>query len=421
MMARQDDGKGNDRGDREIPVHDPGVVRGPALAAMRRLWVQGNDEFGRLARSRAADDPVTIHDLDGRPLFYDFELADDEGPAGFVRAAASPGIGTPLVAAHLRPRSWDPDSATKAAQKVVRDEYGARRITGTELVCYSYPKIGVRVTFDAPNRKGAQAIIDVSDGLPVRTLGADELEGSTAYSYYAEIVRPGLDRRLRRWAGAEEDVDRLRRAAPKLAEVDEPLDEGDRTRLADALVTDISDIAIVAWPLSTTRVIRFGPRCGPHECFELYAQQTNVFCAVATGQMILDFYRWYHTQDQIAAAMSTGPSGTGNPEQVVGYESLSNGCLDATYDTSAAWSEAKAEIDANRPLKSGIPGHARACAGYQRIWTWWGWSFDRYLKIYDPWPWNADICAGGDIEWEDWDAVTHTNWITVRLRTTNHA
>ena len=49
------------------------------------------------------------------------------------------------------------------------------------------------------------------------------------------------------------------------------------------------------FPFSSQKVIRFGPRCSPHECFELYAQQTNVYCAVATGQMILDFYRWYFT------------------------------------------------------------------------------------------------------------------------------
>jgi hypothetical protein len=38
----------------------------------------------------------------------------------------------------------------------------------------------------------------------------------------------------------------------------------------------------------------------------------------------------------------------------------------------------------------------------------------RWLRIYDPWPWNADICAGGQIVWEDWDAVNHTNFIYVR-------
>jgi len=68
--------------------------------------------------------------------------------------------------------------------------------------------------------------------------------------------------------------------------------------------------------------------------------------------------------------MSTGAPGTSNPNQVAGYESLSNKCLTATYDSSADWSEAKAEIDPNRPVKSGIPGHSRACAGWKRQNIW---------------------------------------------------
>ena len=131
--------------------------------------------------------------------------------------------------------------------------------------------------------------------------------------------------------------------------------------------------------------------------------------------MILDFYRYHFTQDQIAAAMGTGAGGTTNPGQVNGYHSLSNNGVVATYDTSADWAEAKAEIDANRPVKSGIPGHARACAGWMRQNIFLvGQSPRRWLKIYDPWPWNADICQGGAVVWEDWESVTHTNFIYVR-------
>jgi hypothetical protein len=89
-------------------------------------------------------------------------------------------------------------------------------------------------------------------------------------------------------------------------------------------------------------------------------------------------------------------------------------------DESADFAEARAEIDANRPFKSGIPGHARVGAGYERSWSWSMLGFDRSLLVYDPWPWNADICDGGAITWEDWDTVNHTNFIYVRHRTTTH-
>jgi len=81
-----------------------------------------------------------------------------------------------------------------------------------------------------------------------------------------------------------------------------------------------------------------------------------------------------------------------------GYDSLSNGCLDATYDNAAVWAEAKTEIDANRPLKSGIPGLARACSGWKRQnLTLIGGTATKWLQMHDPWPWNADICQGGAV------------------------
>lgn len=138
--------------------------------------------------------------------------------------------------------------------------------------------------------------------------------------------------------------------------------------------------------------------------------------------MILDFYRRYFTQDDIAVAMSTGPYGTTLSGQENGYESLSNGCLSAGHDYNPTWAKGKAEIDANRPLKSGVPGHARACSGWMRMNVFWlpGMT-QRWLRIYDPWPWNADICAGGAVYWENWEAQTHTNFCYVRHSTTQHA
>lgn len=173
----------------------------------------------------------------------------------------------------------------------------------------------------------------------------------------------------------------------------------------------------IVMPWYSSKTIRFSPRCNTPESFELYAQKTNVYCAVATGQMILDFYKYHYTQNQIATAMGTGSGGTSNSGQVNGYESLSKNCLNATYDNTANWYEARNEINANRPLKSGVPGHARACAGWrqQRIWII-GQQPKRWLKIYDPSPWNADICKGGRVYWENWNAITHTNFIYLRHR-----
>ena len=50
--------------------------------------------------------------------------------------------------------------------------------------------------------------------------------------------------------------------------------------------------------------------------------------------------------------MGTGPYGTTGSGMINGLKSLSRNCLDAVWDGSASYSEAKAEIDANRPVGS---------------------------------------------------------------------
>src|SRR5262245_54500522 len=119
-----------------------------SIARVRSLWVQGNDDLGRLALAEPEAEPVVIHDLAGPPLFYDFELADDEGEAGVVRAAASAAIGTPFVSAQIGPRGWSPREAIRDAEKTVATEHKGAKVTGSRLVCYCYPKIGVEVGFD---------------------------------------------------------------------------------------------------------------------------------------------------------------------------------------------------------------------------------------------------------------------------------
>jgi hypothetical protein len=50
----------------------------------------------------------------------------------------------------------------------------------------------------------------------------------------------------------------------------------------------------------------------------------NDYCAVATCQMILWYYRYYYTQNQIAPALGYSAGGGCPSDQSTGYESLSN-------------------------------------------------------------------------------------------------
>lgn len=373
-----------------------------AVLAVRQAAASGVDDFEGWDRAEVDPDPIQIDDLGGQALFYDFTVAD----VGVVRAAANSLVGSPVVSLQLGTHAWSPreamDRASKAASARLEQDAVA-----TSLVCYSYPKIGVRVEHtDREGDRRAQ-LLDVADQRPIEVFGADEPEGLTSYSFLGEAAR-AAPTRLRRFAAATTELEAWNEAAPEVTE-GRPID------LAVVRSLLLKEVSLAYFPLYSWNTVRYAPRCARPEVFQLYAQQTNVFCAVATGQMILDFYKYHFSQNAIATAMSTGSGGTSNSGQVTGYESLSGNGLTAVYDTSASWAEAKAEIDANRPIKSGIPGHARAVAGWKRHnISLVGSTPSRWLKVYDPWPWNADICDGGAVYWEDWDAVTHTNWIKVQ-------
>lgn len=381
-----------------------------ALMAYRRAWAANIDGFKNLATAELDPEPLLIYDLNGDPLFFEFSAMDGNQQAGRMKTCANKNLGTPVMTVELGPRKWDPSKGIERAKKQAQELFPKARIEDTELVCYSYPKIGVRVDLVEPQQQEVSVIFDVADGSQVTRFGNDELEGQTAWSYLDSLAPRKIEENVALWELRDQEREAAQKKAPKL--LARGYTSTEAVKIKDTLVVKSPYLYL---PFYSSKVLRFSPRCNTHECFELYAQQTNVYCAVATGQMILDFYRYHYDQDDIATAMSTGAGGTTNPNQVAGYESLSNNGLDATFDNTADWNEAKAEIDANRPLKSGIPGHARACAGWKRqnIWVI-NQPAQKWLQIYDPWPWNENICDGGAVYWEDWSAVTHTNFIYVR-------
>jgi hypothetical protein len=388
-----------------------------ALMTARRSWVGGADGIRDWGSANFDPEPLVIYDLNGEPLFYEFSVRQKRRQVGRIKAAASRLVGSGVVTLEQGARRWDPDTAIKVALKRVKKDYPDREVAGQDFVCYCYPKIGVRLELAGSNRRKNQSVIyDASDGQQVKSYDDAGLEGLSAYSFLDNLSLEDGEARLKRFDNEEEELEAARKTTPRLFEPNFERGDLDKLKAEFTLVSDY-----IAIPFYSSKVVKYGPRCSPHECFMLYAQQTDVYCAVATGQMILDFYRRYFDQDDIAAAMSTGAGGTSNPGQVAGYESLSNGCLNATYDSSADWNDAKAEIDANRPLKSGIPHHARACTGWKRqnIWIT-GTQPKKWIQIHDPWPWNLNICQGGAVYWEDWSAVTHTNFIYVRHSTTSH-
>jgi hypothetical protein len=397
------------------PVNEKKVKEHIKFAIVKN-WIGKVYGFEGWFKIQVEEKPLVIHDLNGQVLFYEYQINLDNQVVGVAKGSASKLIGSPVPQIQLGPRRWDPNDAVLKAKESVKKLYPNAKISKTEFVCYSYPKIGVRVDLSDSKGDARSLIFDVASTNLVDRFGADELPGFTSYSFYDEIIEHDATKREALWDATDKNLEAVKRAIPRI--FGPKMDPRERKTIEEAYVK--LSIYPVAISLFSQKIIQYCPHCSTHNCNALHSQHTDVYCACATGQMILDFYRFYYNQDECAAAMGTGPYGTYISSMVDGLESLSKYCLDAVLDGSADWSEAKSEIDANRPLASLVPGHARACFGWKRqnIYLL-GATPARWLYILDPWPWNSDICLGGAVYWEDWSAVNHTYFIYVRHRSTN--
>jgi len=351
--------------------------------------------------------PTEIYDINGQLLFLDYAIARGSEVVGTVRAAASKVLGPPVFALEVGSRLWNLAAATKALTPVVEKEYPRWKIRGAKLVCYSYPKLGVMFSLADARGQPQRLIYDIASLDPIPLGEPDgKIEGAYAWSFYDALPDEERQRKMEIY----EDVDKVRAHLPadrQLALAEQPS------------IAKLTDVAVAVWGKTVTKELQFCSHYAytearSHHCFVLHAQQKWDYCAVATCQMVLCYYRYYYTQDQIAPSL--GYSSGGCPsDQSAGYESLTCNHLDATYDSSPTWEEARDQIDALHPMKSGINGHARACAGYSYFTSFWGGVSQKKLYIYDPSPWNADYKVGGSVYWEDWDAITHTNFVFTRV------
>lgn len=359
--------------------------------------------------------PLVIYDINGKPLFYDFKVYSGQKTMGTVRTGASKILGTPVIAYEIGDRPWEKTLGKQMRDLVlkIRQKNPGKIVSRVRVVCYSYPKLGIMLEVTDRLRKSEKLIFDIADNkqVPIKK-EADNMEGAYAWSYYDSLNEDARKNRLNKF----EASDKVRLKVPEATRINLSTARKLSSFLAIKDIVDISKIKI-----TQTRLLQFCTHYGhtesrSHHCFVLHAQQKNDYCAVATCQMILCYYRYYYSQDDIAPHLGYS-AGSGCPsDQSPGYASLSNNHIVSTFDNSPTWEKARDHINALHPMKSGIAGHARACAGYSYQKPLLGGAIeDKKLYIYDPWPWNSDFKLGGSVYWEDWDSITHTNFVTTRL------
>jgi hypothetical protein len=387
-----------------------------ALAHVATFTRLVEDPTRRLRWDRVTPDPrpLAIADLDGAPLFYDFDLRVGDAVVGHARAAATRQVGTPVMSVEIGKRRWDPHAAIRAATERAAVAQPGVAILGAQLVCYSYPKIAVRVQFaEGPDHAtpAGELLFDAASHDPVSP--REEPEHQFAARSFLD-THPLADELHRGFSEQEKALEDLSKApglgAPSGPGRIEPL----------------------------PRYVWLSPLCRNVIGVSQYAQTTNYNCVPASAQMILDHYGLNYRQSEVATAMGTTTSGTSGPSNWV--RTLTQDCLESSADDSAPrdrqLADAIAEINANRPMFTQVPGHYRVCVGYKPLpgphappgpggvsipgGTSRGFpaGVPYLLYIHDPWPWNADPCSGGAVYWESWFSSPIMWFSFLRHRTT---
>lgn len=341
---------------------------------------------GELEGSRIGERVTPVFDPNGEVLFYRFRLDEGVGP-GYADAAARTELGAPLIAVSTG-LEWNAGAFVEEAVRVAR-EHGTE-FDEARFVAFSFPKVGVQFL-----RGGEEAmLLELGTWEPVPPLEAGR-------------DRPPLEPgNFERWSLLdelpEERAEEATRAYGRRVEALTPA-----LHAIEATVVQSAAMREFALRLEDSRELHFDRRnASHHTCFELYGQETSVWCVAASVQMLLAFYRYEYSQDRIAAALELGtrqePEGLpySRVEDVVTQlEGLSSNALGAEMVENPDFDFFRDEIDANRPLISFVPGHSRAVAGYIRYhFADLGEAPFHGLLVYDPWPPSTGVIT----RWENW-------------------
>jgi hypothetical protein len=392
---------------RDADTVDPGTTRQFAVLAQQHFAVLPARGLAELADTRVGETFIAVEDVNGEPLFHDYPLTDDgDIVRGTIRCAANRRLGVPVISISHGAPGWNIGAAVRLATEALHKAHPSARLTSTSLVCYAYPKIGVKIGFQSGNSKKEQvAIFDASSGGMVESTR----EPDHQFTSYSLLERFSADDAKARRAQFQSSAE----------QIDDHLSAGQPLTLPPVQTAPLP--LPIPFPLVRQGTVLLSPwcPCSPPGNSH-YAQITDYFCVDASAQMLLEHYGWNYTQNQIASAMGTNAAqgGTTGAGLTSGFASLTDKTLLLSFDDGATraqmFQDAVSEINANRPLFTQVPHHYRVCMGYYEtlLPLWSALGLSQSLYIYDPWPWNPDLCQPGAPYWESW-AVSPVMWFGI--------
>ncbi len=368
--------------------------------------------------SRVSSGGTRVYDVNGELLFRRVPLKRGRDELGYADIAVNAAVGYPFLAASSG-QAWNEKSLIEQAIKAARKKVRRFSYDSVRFVAYSYPKLALQFL----QKRREVLMLEVFTWQPVPPLKRrDEkqppsnferwslLEEMPASKLRANVKR--FDKRIEQWEQVSPERRAPRRFRPEVLQA----------REFERVVRDFE-----IRPLIKQREIHYSPENADHSiCYELRGQITNVWCVAASVQMILDFYRYNYTQTRLATELGLGtiasPNGlpySRDADVVTVLENMTGNALNATMNTSPTWSQFVSEIDANRPLISFVPGHARTVAGYTTTRLTFANRF-KGLLVYDPWPPSPSspvtpMTGGVVTRWENFDATTYRRTFTAEI------
>src|SRR5665648_271223 len=340
-------------------------------------------------------EPITIYDINGKKLYYEFSVEKNSNMVGTMKLGASSELGSSVKTLEIGPRPWDATTAIAKATEIAQQNYkGTAKVISAKLVVYSYPKIGVMITLDDQTRMFVDAM-DYSI-IPDKKPEADKIGVWSIYEKISEESDEKKSQRIDEWNNDDKYVSFMKKKANSIN-----IDIMAKKALSDDDLTNIGlqGIGILATSSKTLDV-------------PLYKQSNSVRCCVASAQMIAAYYGASHTQDHIANGMGCGDTGGCNYNQeLTYYKGAGPGGLDmpqSFINSSPTWLMNKNSIDIGEPLRSGTPTHCRVARGWKQYTNIWG---NEVYQIYINDPFGL---FSGRTYWETWDDVTHADDIYVK-------
>ncbi|WP_327036754.1 C39 family peptidase, partial [Methanosarcina mazei] len=342
-----------------------------ANANMISFIAAGTPGFENWTGASVDPNPLELYDINGKKLFFRFSVYKENKLIDTIDVCADKTLGPSIYDIVFDPEPYKATEAMKKSIEIAKSEYSDGKIKSTNLVVYSYPRIGaMTVVKDKTTGIEHRIFVDAYSLNEVEDKPATETEPGI-WSMYDKILTNGKENNLKEWQKSDELAKSIEQAAAnKGVNINAAVTEENIKKLSDEGVVKSS---------FTGKILDING----------IGQERDVFCGPACIRMVCKYYNQptpIPTQDTIYRGdglwnwnpASIYTSGLSANDVVVWatYRWGKTGTIASSFSDSVAISE----IENNRPFFSMIPGHFRLCKGYivQDGYT--------YLRINDPLP-----------------------------------